>query len=241
MDFTFIVNENMLVYSALLGNKSINFIARDLKNKLYEKYPLPYKLRSDSRQLFATDNIKHKFCDLSTQMTQLFNEFKQSTEYQNLLIEAHEYRKKLENEWNEKKENIIRHTQEILKIDLPEETATVYVIPPRIGGGAYLGDLKIFWGHDEDWSNYSMVYLVHEYLHSFLPLDEKTHAMIELAIDNELRIRLNGEGEYFKADRHEIGHKNLRELEEKLLPQWKDYLQSEENIYEFAKKIRVRQ
>ena len=50
------------------------------------------------------------------------------------------------------------------------------------------------------------------------------HAIIELSTDNELRIRLNKKGVYFKKGKFDVGHSFLRSLEKKILPQWKEFL-----------------
>lgn len=237
MDFKFSVNENLLVYSAILGPKSNNFKAKTVKDILYEKYPIPFKLlRADLRVLFIEENAKDTFKELGEQLVGLSNDFKMTTEYKGLLERTIQYKIELENRWIEKKSLIVKHLEDILKINLPNNTATVFVVPPEIGGGMYLGDMKIFWGHNEDWENYSLVYLAHEYLHSFLQGGELEHAIIELATDNELRIRLNNGGKYFTENDYAVGHERLRSLEEKLIPQWKNYLiDKNQTIYDFMK------
>jgi len=42
--------------------------------------------------------------------------------------------------------------------------------------------------------------------------------IIELITDNELRIRLNQKGRYFREKGLDIGHPYLREIEKKILP-----------------------
>lgn len=235
MDFKFSVNENLLIYSAILGPKSKNFKAKTVKDMLYEKYPTPFKLlRADLRVLFVEEDMKDTFKELGEQFVGLSNDFKTTTEYKGLLERMIQYKTDLESKWIEKKEQVIKHLEDILKINLPDNAVTVFVVPPEIGGGLYLGDIKIFWGHSEDWENYSLVYLAHEYLHSFLHGGELVHAIIELATDNELRIRLNNGGQYFTENGYHVGHERLRSLEEKLLPQWKNYLiDKNQTIYDF--------
>ncbi len=237
MDLKFSVNENLLVYSAILGPKSKNFKAKTVKDMLYERHPIPFKLlRADLRVLFAGENLESTFKELGEQFVRLSNDFKMTTEHKGLLERTINYKIELENKWIEKKEQAIKHLEDILKIKLPDKTATVFVVPPEIGGGMYLGDMKIFWGHSEDWENYSLVYLAHEYLHSFLHGGKHEHAIIELATDNELRIRLNNGGQYFTENGYPVGHERLRSLEEKLLPQWKNYLiDKNQTIYDFIK------
>jgi hypothetical protein len=53
-----------------------------------------------------------------------------------------------------------------------------------------------------------------------LEIGEKkiSHGIIELITDNELRIRLNKKGKYFKEQDRDVGHPYLREIEKKILP-----------------------
>ena len=83
-----------------------------------------------------------------------------------------------------------------------------------------------------------MVYLMHETLH--LILDKKlgknnlAHAIIELITDQELRIRLNKNGVYFKESKEGVGHPFLLKLSKAILPYWKKYLKSKnKNIVNF--------
>jgi len=64
------------------------------------------------------------------------------------------------------------------------------------------------------------------------------HALIELMTDNELRIRLNRKGVYFRERKSDVGHQFLRTLEKRILPHWKLYLKSKnKNIFVFEKEI----
>jgi hypothetical protein len=50
---------------------------------------------------------------------------------------------------------------------------------------------------------------------------------------------LNGGGKYFKENGIFLGHKYLINLNKKLLPDWKKYLNDpSENIYQFEKRMR---
>ncbi len=114
----------------------------------------------------------------------------------------------------------------------------VFLTHPKLRNGLTVDDSTIVWGHSEDFENYSTVYLAHEFLHIATAHDpsDVTHAIIELAADNETRIRLNGKGEYFEYP----GHRRLVEIEKLLLPFWRTYLESGRkdfsNFVEEAKK-----
>jgi hypothetical protein len=52
------------------------------------------------------------------------------------------------------------------------------------------------------------------------------HALIELLADNEIRIRLNCSGVYFREGKHSVGHPYLAKLEKKILPRWKEFIKN---------------
>ncbi|KKU99309.1 MAG: hypothetical protein UY32_C0002G0045 [Candidatus Jorgensenbacteria bacterium GW2011_GWC1_48_8] len=109
----------------------------------------------------------------------------------------------------------------------------VYITHPGLKNGRYVGNNTIEWGHNEDWPNYATIYLWHEILHSYIGYSEKGHAVIELITDEELRTQLNS-GKYPPF----VGHKYLKSIKNRLLPQWRKYLNSEErNIRKFIKEI----
>jgi len=121
---------------------------------------------------------------------------------------------------------------------LPDKEFTVLITHPKVGNGKYAGENTIIWGHEENWPNYSIVYLFHEALHEILGKGKFVHEIIELASDNELRIRLNGKGEYFTENGQQVGHLDLIESEKKLLPNWQKYLKDPNmTIFEFLKSL----
>ena len=241
MNLSFEVNNGLLFSSLLFSNKSeAKSLCIPLKNNLWERYKLPYNhflKGNDYRNIFF--NTDNNLNELLIQTKQMLKEGIKIQEFKKLLSDTEEYKKWLENEWSNKKEIIINILEDILRIKLPSNKVTVYVIDPRVGGGSYLGNNKIFWGHKEDWSNYNVVYLAHEFLHTFIPSGEIEHCIIELATDNELRIRLNGEGEYFIEGEKKVGHGYLKDKENYLLPFWKEYLiNPDKDIYKFIEYLK---
>lgn len=127
----------------------------------------------------------------------------------------------LESQWERNRTKSTGIVQELTGFDFTDDEFTILVTHPSLKNGRYLGQKKIALGHNEDWKNYSTVYLWHEILHQYLGHDDLNHAIIQLITDNELRIRFNG-GEYPPF----AGHENLFELMEQLMPAWRDHLQS---------------
>lgn len=169
-----------------------------------------------------------------------------SEEFARLYEETEKYRVSVEKEWNNKRKNITKTIEEIMGEEFPDTKIEVLITHPNLCNGIALPNSNtICWGHKENWENYSMVYLMHETLH--LILDKKlgknnlTHAIIELIADQELRIRLNKNGVYFKESKEGVGHPFLLKLSKVILPYWKKYLKSKDrniaNFYLEMKKL----
>ncbi len=208
----------------------------DTKNVLWKKYQEAYSFYLNQNiHVFFSEDYQTKLQKVAEQTQPLFEECVKSNEFGELMRTSTEYKEWLEQEWASKSEKVVNTVEEITKYKFPDDEFTIFVIDPKVGGGKYLGNRKIFWGHKEDWENYSMVYLMHEVLHEYLGNGEIEHAVIELATDNELRIRLNNDGEYFQEGEEKVGHDFLQETEKKLLPHWQEYLKSNTSIFEFIK------
>jgi hypothetical protein len=234
MNLKFEINKKYLFYDALLQNIDIDGWV-DLQNELWEKYNTGYRLlQGRFYEAFIQDNPENYMTDAVEESKILVNEGMKSVAFQNLLKDTNEYKTWLEKEWNKNKEKIIATLKDILRIEIPSHAVKVLVVSNKMKNGYHLDKGVFAWGHSEDWPNYSMVYLCHEFLHDIIESSDLTHAIIELIADNEMRIRLNGYGEYLYINGKYIGHKNLLEMEKEMLPDWKNYLANKSNsIYDF--------
>lgn len=244
MQLAFEINKTLLASSALFrkGSKNLNTTEWiNLKNQLWEKYQEPYNFflhKPDFRHIASQDDYPQNLQKIAKNTPKLLKKVIESPEFDDLLATTENYKAWLEKEWNQKKEKTLKEMEDILKIQLPNKTFKVFVIAPIIGGGSYLGNYKIFWGHEEDWPNYNIVYLMHEVLHAFIHKGKYAHEVIELATDNELRIRLNGKGEYFMEGNKKVGHPKQLKKEKELLPKWEEYLKDEStDVYSFIREI----
>lgn len=238
MEFVFTVPKEYLFLTGLMQNPKIKGWAK-LQNVLWDKYRLGYKaLQGDLYNQLMPDDIAGSIANAVKQIPDISREGMVSKEFPELLENSEEYKTWLEQEWQNNKLKIEAELSSILRIEPPSQVFTVFVVGNLVHQGTYLGNSKIIWGHKEEWKNYSLVYLVHEYLHELLPDTFINHAVIQLISDNELRIRLNKGGRYFTCEGESVGHEYLRPIEEKILPEWKSYLKHEnQTIHSFSEML----
>lgn len=242
MNFNFKIHKDLLTASLLFRPNPKDNRFTELRDRMWDKHRQTYEVHknTDYKFVFANDYRK-KLENILTKTEALLNDTEGAVGYKEFYEETLKYKGWLENEWKTKRNEVEKHLKNILKTDLPPKDFEVLVIHPAVGGGNYLGEGRIFWGHSEDWGNYSLVYLVHEALHEYIEYNELTHAIIELIADNELRIRLNKGGEYFKCDGEDVGHEYLRKLENKNLPRWREYLKQSAdsgNIFDLINELK---
>lgn len=239
MQLQFKVNEDLLIACALFSKRGQKLEGWDkIKDALWESYKEAYEffLYAKPEKFFAQVDYDDKLKKITDQVPQLFSACRDSDEYKQLLKETIEYRTWLENEWQTHKAVVTNELQDILRIELPQKTYTVQVVSPKVGGGSYLGNQNIFWGHTEDWPNYNVVYLMHEVLHDVIGMGKKQHLVIELVTDNELRKRLNND-DYFENG-NVLGHEAHTDDLKSMLHTWKTYLKNtDRTILDFIKEI----
>jgi len=175
--------------------------------------------------------------DLIKKTEKEFKKIKQSKEYKRIVSETKNYLSFVKSQWECNEKIALNFLQEIYGATLPKLNIRVYITHPKLRNGMALDEHTIVWGHSEDFRNYSTVYLAHELLHILTHFDRSdiAHAIIELAADEELRIRLNKKGKYFEYP----GHRHLLSVKKKILPYWKKYLREEKkDIFTFIKDMK---
>jgi len=208
--------------------------------KIWDKHPQECYLLAGFSEwpLIKRDNLKN----LSIKAQKLLNQWLKAPQVKRLIRETGKYQDWVEREWKKVGDTALNELQKITKIPLPQKTISVYITHPKLRNGVTLNQKTIVWGHPEDWKNYSVVYICHEIMHTIFweNKSKNSHAIIELVTDNELRIRLNKKGKYFKEKKFGIGHEHLRKIEQKILPRWKDYLKNKgkKNIFELERELR---
>jgi len=226
---------------------------RKIEEKLWAKYknePALYfiypKYLDWSFQLIRLEIKNNKIIPplkkIGDKLLKIYKEIFVSAEFKKIIKETDDFLIKVERQWGENELAVLGYFKQILGLKIPSKITVVILHPRLCVGKAVPNKNKILWGHPEEWKNYSTVYLAHELLHILTENKYKNydliHAIIELAADNELRIRLNKYGRYFKENNHSVGHKNLRKLEKKILPFWKSYLKKPTNIFLLESRIK---
>lgn len=243
------IADKAFVLQHVLKNYSKNPLFWKLKRKVWDLDKPAYYLLSQNIEpiLFEAEpiaDIQHSVKNLDDTLRTIYatNEFKR------IFSEVERHSALIAKQWESNYEASLSHMEAITKIDFKaiDRNINVFTSHPLLQKGrSYVENNTIAFTHEEDWGNYSTVYLWHEIMH-YVTFDNKNcdqnlmHALIELTCDNELRIRLNGGGKYFMENDIPVGHKYLARLEKKLLPDWKKYLRGVKNIFEFEKEMRAK-
>lgn len=256
MKIQFVVDKNQLLFHTMERFR-IRKVApfpewEILENKIREKYQngsayyflvpthTSWAIEELWRQsFFESVPAKKLFSGAVSEMDKIRREVQKSEEFKRLYKETRDYSAITKKRWEEKEKEIFSFIKNVSGVSIPNISIKIFIDHPNINTGCSFSDKNIiYWGHPEDWENYSVVYICHEIMHGLTKQNEKNknimHALIELMTDNELRIKLNKKGKYFKENGLEIGHYELRALSEKIMPYWEKYLKKRnyKNIFE---------
>lgn len=165
----------------------------------------------------------------------LFKSIFESKEFRKLYYETVKYKDLVEAEWRQNQPIIKDSVEQIIGYKLSDKNIEVSIVHPLFHAGFSRDAMSsrsnkdyIVWGHlygtdKENYPNYNSIYLTHEMLHIEIDYNKgyvqtHCHSLIELLADNEIRLRLNGEGKYF--DEKWQGHPKLQRYEELIYPYW---------------------
>lgn len=238
MDIKFKVNPIYVFLHALnMAQKEEPFLGwADFTNEIWEKDPGIFYYLAGSPEYVLYANLD-QISALTIKAKEVLSKIQKSVEYQRLIAEAEEYSMVVEKQWEKNKNIVSRFIEDFSGLTLPSTEIQVYITHPKLKNGFTIDSNKIAWGHPEEYTNYTTVFIAHELMHILTNHDNSdiAHAVIELLIDNELRIKLNNQGIYFEYS----GHSYLKNIEQKILPKWKNYLrQTEKNIIRFIDEIK---
>lgn len=239
MFFNFRINSDYTFLHALslAQNDEPFFGWSEFTNKIWEKNPAVFYFLASAPEYNLYLSLRKDRVQLAKQANNVLETVRSKAQYKQLIEETHDYLAFVNQQWQENEKIVLPIIEELSGLKLPKSKITVYLTHPKLKNGLTIDKNTIVWGHPEDFRNYTTIYLCHELTHILTDLDDSqlTHTVIELMTDNELRIRLNQKGTYFEYP----GHADLRSLEKKLLPDWKNYLKKKDkNIFSFINKIK---
>lgn len=202
LNINFKVDDNILARVIISKSK----MPTEFANYLWDKYNSSYiKIQ---RHLLAADIDSN-----------IIKEVQQQSFFQNFLKQANENLIRIKQNWIQKEKIINEFLLKIIKTDFSLNT-TCNIVSPELNTGHNIGNNSFVWGHIkglED-TNYDLVYLVHESLHSYFESDNLSHSIIEEIADVELCKLLNHT--YLGYDYHNFTVEN----HVKLFPFWNLYL-----------------
>lgn len=168
--------------------------------------------------LKVDDILEHE----SSILADFFSWVKELTEYQVIREQVEDYIQLTQLRWEESYPICLPLMEELTGISF-DATFSVFITHPGLGNGYSQKPQRIFWGGQECWPYYTVVYLWHEILHDYFDYSGTSHAVIQLLTDNELQKKLNGES-YPPYE----GHPDLIPQMEAYQFDWEVYLMNDE-------------
>jgi hypothetical protein len=226
LKLNFVVNENYLIAHTLGSTDASRYSSskhvKDIKSfqkDAWEESKSNYNFLIG--QALPDDLSDEGLGSISISLSGYFSTLRANKHYQRILSHTEKYLAYCEDQWNYNYPATNRIISEITGFRL-KKNFTIFITHPSLKNGKYLGNNQIAWGHNEDWSNYTTVYLWHEIMHSYFDTKQLDHVIISFVTDEELRIKLNG-GKYPPF----MTHKYLHPMMKKSLHLWEKYLKSE--------------
>lgn len=236
MKLLFKIDKDYLIYYSINNTSPDRFSSLIYKDDIINLQNYAWDLSKETNDLLrglALPNTLN-ISNTDTSISDFFNNIKNSNEFRIVYKQTLDSLEDCKKEWQSNLEKSKGIMNEMTGLEFNKEM-TVYITHPSLKNGKYNNNI-IEWSHnsEQDWPNYSTVYLWHEILHSYFDYSEYSHSIIQLVTDNELRVKLNG-GNYPPFE----GHKELFPLMNELLQKWIEYLSgSQRDIIDFWKKNR---
>jgi len=228
----FIIDEDYLISYTMMRNPVGMYIEDvnqfkdmiwDLDKKSYNQIRYYENHNPQALSLFVKEQHKEFVASI-----------KKSKLYENHLRQTQDYIQTSLKEWEKNLPVAYDFMKRITGQEFNNEI-TVYITHPAVGNGRMWDKKKniISFGAWPQFDNYFTVYIWHEIMHLYLPLDPEAHAIIQLATDNALREKMNG-----TTHPPFVGHESLFPLMENILPLWQNYLAKPDGIERFYLRIK---
>ncbi len=212
--------------------QSFEKIIKDFKNNPYF-YLLKINNLKHTEWGISKILLEHSLDRIGRETEQIIRAINRTDLFRSILQETEAYKREIELQWKRNQKLLYSALKSLLKEKDFSMTSKVVLVHPSFSVGKSFPENLIVYGHKEEWPNYNLVYLVHEFLHIIfyrygIPDNRISHALIELIADNEIRFILNKKHSktYFKEGRCSVGHPSLRLIEKQILPYWLGYLKN---------------
>ncbi len=221
---SFRVDPRYLVYHTLTRCEAGAFVAAatDLiafQNKAWEVDERAYQFLMNGPD--GDHVMEHKILEIAQRAENLIQQMQKEPLFEKILNETEESSILVAAEWQQDYERSTAIMRSLTGVDADDDFEILLTHPHQRNGGN--AGKQILWAYRNTWPHYNTVYLWHEILHFYLPTHDTAHAIIELVTDNELRVRLNGEGQYPPFE----GHPELNQFRERMMDDWWQYLKSD--------------
>lgn len=158
----------------------------------------------------------------------------ETTHYGKILSQTQDFGLACRNQWQKNSPQTSEIIKNVTGFTL-DKSITVYFTHPGFNNASRLGNNVILWGRNGDGENYATIGLWHEIMHWYMANDNIAQAVIELLCYDYLRTQLDKGNSPATGN----GDPGLKEIKEKILPDWKAYLDSgDKNILVFTVKVR---
>ena len=219
MRLHFKTNDYLLTWNLLYG-ASFSQSVHNFKTKLYKTHKMQYRsIEKDKKEMLS--DIKNFIPDDDT----LYNYVFETELFARLKDDADKHRIELVKIWDQNKKRINEMLKEILKFTLKEDYNIVVLDPVMDSVLVERGSTTIGWGNRRDLSDPNMMLtnMFYTIVKNEIGNFEKKYrdiinVVLELAIGNELYIKLGGKSTYNKGDT------SLTYLKKQIYPYWLMYL-----------------
>lgn len=161
----FRIDDNYLIVHTLSGMSNNSFSSNKYQRDIVELQNHAWKKCSSCYNLLAgrlfTEEIAGGELQKTTKHLPLFlTELKKSKQYKKIREQTGEYLRFCEDNWDKNYKISSEAIKKLTGLKL-NGRFDVYITHPSLRNGKNRGNNLIEWGHNEDWPNYSTIYLWH--------------------------------------------------------------------------------
>ena len=238
LPLNFSINENLLALQMLNAKRpsplGVSDAVQTLRAKAREAYPDAMAQAEKENDLLPNLTTSAKYASAIQYVRRL-------AEFQPILRETQQHLHDIKNLFDVQAFNgsVYRILDRILKFSVDREHS-ITVLSPQFSESFSIGNRQVLYGSPQLIDNHALIHIVHECLHTYLDTMTKPsdvdHAIIELAIDYQLRKDLNSKDSFLNYT--SVGHTSLHGIRSTIGNlHWESYLRSRESLVNFAQRM----